>query len=536
MINRRVLLLIAVLLVLFATRCRKSSTANWDVDAVVPVVNSTLNVRNFIADTLFESDQNNLLHLRIKQQLAALSLDSLVSIPDTTILLDFTYPFGFDNVLQPGQSIPIPASEVTFDFPDNVSIATVVIRSGSLSVSFSNDLTQPLDIVYEFPTVKKNNQTFKVTETIPPGVKSLVRSYDMSGYTFGLRGASNNAYNTLAQTTSLSLSSSATSTALIQLNKGAKADVGFENLVPQFIEGYFGQQVVTLANDTTDFDFLSNITASNFLLDEASMTFTIVNEFGVDFTGNISNIKAINTKANTVVTLSGSQLSALNLNRATRISDNVTTQSKIINFNSSNSNIAAFISALPNKISYNGQIKMNPVAPGNISGYKDFAFYNTGVKILADIDIPLKFKADYFELQTISDFEFSGNNALEGYNDGAFVIYASNGFPFSAKVQAYLYDANMVLIDSVFVPGQNTIQAAALNAQNIVTNPIKSSMRVPVTKTTLDNLQRCKKIKVVSRLLLPNSPPSVSILSTYELGINITAEVNYNVDLGRWEL
>lgn len=533
MINRSVLVIAAAVTLLLNSACRKSSTTNWDVDAVVPVVNSTLNVRNFIADTLFETDQNNLLHLRIKQQLAALSLDSLVSIPDTTILLDFTYPFSFDNVLQPGQSILIPASEVKFDFPDNVSIATVVIRSGSLSVSFSNDLTQPLDIIYEFPTVKKNNTTFKVAETIPPGVKSLVKSYDMSGYTFGLRGASNNAYNTLAQTTSLSLSSSATNTALIQLHKGAKAQVGFENLVPQFIEGYFGQQIVSLANDTTDFDFLSNITASNFLLDEATMTFTIVNEFGVDFSGNLSNVKAINTKANKVVTLSGSQLSAINLNRATRLGDNVTNQSKIINFSANNSNIASFISALPNKISYDGHIKMNPVAPGNISGYKDFAYYNTGVKILADIDIPLKFKADFFELETLSDFEFSGNNALEGYNDGAFVIYSSNGFPFSAKVQAYMYDANMVLIDSVFVPGQNTVQAATINAQNIVTSPVKSSMRVPVTKTTLDNLQRCKKIKVVSRLLLPSSPPSVSILSTYELGINIIAEVNYNVDLGR---
>lgn len=525
--------LLALCISVFLVSCRKSSTANWDVDAVVPVVNSKLNVRNFIADTLFESDANNLLHLRINQQLAALSLDSLVSIPDTVINLNFKNPLPFDNVLQPGAPINVPSSDVTFDFPDGVAISTVSVRSGKLKISFSNDLDQPLDIVYTFPTVKKGTEALKISETIPPGVNSLVKSYDLKDYVFGLRGATNTQYNTLAQTCSLSLSSSATSTALIKYNMGAGAVVGFEKIVPQFIEGYFGQQVVDLSNDTTDFSFLNNITASNFLLDEAKMTFTIVNEFGVDFSASISNVKAINSRTKKTVTLSGSQLSSINLDRATRVGSTLTTKSKVLNFTNANSNIAAFISTLPDKISYGGQIKMNPVPPGNISGYHDFAFYNTGLRILADIDIPLKFKADYFELQTISDFEFSGNSALEGYNDGAFVIYATNGFPFSAKVQAYLYDANNALIDSVFVPGQNIISAATLDAQNIVTSPLKSTVRVPIHKSTLDNLQRCKKIKVLSRLLLPPSPPSVSILSTYELGINITAEVNYNVDLGR---
>lgn len=522
-----------LMIVVLVVGCRKRSTANWDVDTVFPVVNSSLNIRNFIADTLFETDQNNLLHLRINQQLAALKLDSLVSIPDTTLELPFKYPFPFDNVLQPGTPISIPPSEFKFDFPDGVSITTVSVRAGKLSVTFSNDLTQPLDLVFEFPTVTKNGQAFRISEIIPPGNQSLKKSYDLSGYVFGLRGTSNNLFNTLAHTASLSLSSTASSSAAIQMNMGATAAIDFNSIIPEYIEGYFGQQVVDIAQDTVDFSFLNNFTASNFLLDQASMTFSVVNEFGVDFSGSIKNVTAINTRNNTSVVLSGNQLNAINLIRASNQNGSLAPKSKIINFNNSNSNIAGFISTLPDKISYGGQVKMNPVPPGNISGYKDFAFYNTGLRILADIDIPLKFSADYFELQTTSDFEFSGNSALDGYNDGAFVIYAKNGFPFEAKLQAYLYDQNGLLLDSVFVAGQNTIKAAALDAQNLVTAAVNSVLRVPVGKTTLEHLEQCKKIKVVSRLNMPASPPSVSLLSSYELGINITAEVNYNVDLGR---
>ena len=518
--------------VLFLSACRKSTSANWDVDAGIPVVNSVLNIRNFIADTLFMTDNNGVLHLRIKREVASLKLDSLVSLPDTTFSAPFKNPIPFDNILQPGAPINTPASDIKFNLPDGVALSTIIVREGQLYAAFSNDLSQPLDIVYELPTVSKNGIKFQIKETIPPGVNSLKRTYDLSGYTFNLNGSSGKQYNTLAQTCTLNLSPTA-STVVLKYNQGANVSIGYSKVIPQFVEGYFGQQEVIIAADTADFNFLDNFTAANFMLSEATMDFSLVNEFGVDFSGSISNVRAIHTRQNKSVSLQTTQLASINLDRATRQGDLLSSKTKLLKFNTGNSNITAFISNLPDKLSYEGKVKMNPVPPGNISGYHDFAFYNTGLRILADIDIPLRFAADYFELITESDFTFDGNKSLDALNSGAFVVYATNGFPFAAQLQAYMYDASKNLIDSVFISGQNRIEGGQLNAANVVITPSRSTLRVPVDKIKLENLQRCKKMKIVSRLLMPKSPPDISILEKYEIGLNITAEANYNVELSR---
>jgi hypothetical protein len=132
----------------------------------------------------------------------------------------------------------------------------------------------------------------------------------------------------------------------------------------------------------------------------------------------------------------------------------------------------------------------------------------------------------------VNDFEFSKEKALDGVNNGRFVVSATNGFPFTAKVQGYLYDGSGVLIDSVFVPGSNVMAGGQLDGQNIVTAPSRSKMYIPISKDKIDNLSRCKKIKIVSYLLMPPNPPDIKILENYEISINITAEVNYNVDIG----
>lgn len=526
-------LLLPILPVLLLTTCRKTSDANWDLDAVVPVVNSVLNVKNFVPDTLFSADQKGLLHLKLNRELASLMLDSLVSLPAKTDTATFRNPVPLDNVINPGVPFNFPIDPLVFDLGDGIALKTIVIREGKIKVKFYNDLSQPLDLTYELPTVKKNGQVFRISETIPPKPQALIKSYDISGYTFDLT-ANKNSSNTLLQTYTLMVSPSA-SPVLLKYNEGAMVELTYEKAVAQFVEGFFGQQKVDIAQDTTDLSFLSNVSTSSFMFSDATMDFSLLNEFGVDFKGNLKNIRAINSRSKQSVTLNSNQLSNINIDRATRAGYDVTGKTKLFSFNSSNSNIVPFISTLPDQISYEGNVLMNPLPEngGNVSGYKDFAVYNKGVRLFANIDIPMKFRADYLELETLSNIEFAKNKVLDGVNDGRFVVYATNGFPFSARLQAYLLDDNLQVMDSVFISGQNTIQAGTLNAQYEVTEPLKSTLYIPVSKEKLDKLTRCRKIRIISRLLMPPNLPEIGIYEKYEIDINITAEVNYNVSLSR---
>lgn len=494
-----------------------------------------MDIKNFVNDSLFEADNTGLMYITLNRQVASLKLDSLLALPDTTIppiaLINTLNIPGTGPILQPGVPITIfQPSELTFDIPNGVALKRADIRNASMTVKFSNNLTQPLDLIYKIPSATKNGQPFIVSETIPSGtVNAITRTYDLSGYSLDLTGLNHTGFNTIVQSYTMGLSSTATSSLVLMYNEGAMLYVSYSQVVPEYAEGYFGDQIINIKEDTVNLGLSKNFKASNFLLSDATMDFTIINEFGAEFRGNLFNNKSINTANAHMVTLNNSKLTNINIDRATKSGNSINPSSKLISFNSANSNITSFISNLPDKLTYQGNVQVNPL--GNISGYNDFAYYNTGIRILANIRIPLRFTADYFELLSNTDVDFANVSQLDKVNYGNFTIIATNGFPFAIKLQGYMYDDQGQVFDSLFVPGSDMLDGGSLNYNNEVTMPTQKKITVPINKTKIEHLRKCKKIKVISRFLMPPNPPDIKILENYQIKVNIVANLNYNVGL-----
>lgn len=517
-----------LILVLFFSGCRKPTSANWDVDVVLPLVKSELNIKNFAGDSIFKSDNTGLLHFNVTREITSIKLDSLLKLPDTTVIKSFTIPLF--TSFPPGYAINIfPASELKFDISNGVALKRVDMKSGKLRVKFTNDLAQPLDLLYVIPGAIKNGQPFSIFETIPPLPAVLEKTYDISGYSFNMQGITGTRYNTIVQTNTVYVSPTATANVDVAYGQGPKVELGYEGLVPAYVEGYFGQQNISIPLDTAKLNLVENFHAQNFMLSDATLNFNILNEFGAEFSGSLANIKSINSFAGNVVPLSTNQLSNININRATKSGTTVFPSVKNISFTSTNSNIVPFLSNLPDKLTYQGNISVNPLNPSNISGYNDFAFYDKGIRVLADIDIPMRFNADYFRLKSKTAVDFSGIEQLDDVRSGNFVILATNDYPFKAKLQAYLLDGQDQVIDSLFVQGKNIIEAGQLNNQNIVTAPVDSRVLIPIDIPKVTKLRRTKSIQIVTYFLMPPNPPDIKIYDTYKFKINILAELNYNV-------
>ena len=60
--------------------CLKQTNTNWDSDFVLPIANSSLNIKNFFGDTLLKPDNNGLLNFVFNRELLAIKLDSLINI------------------------------------------------------------------------------------------------------------------------------------------------------------------------------------------------------------------------------------------------------------------------------------------------------------------------------------------------------------------------------------------------------------------------------------------------------------------------
>lgn len=511
--------------------CRKPAGTNWDVDLALPLVNSRLNVTNFVADSIIRADSSGLLHLAYKREIASLLIDSLVKVPDTTITIPLEAPVAIQFTLYPGDSYPSQPEEVEFKIGSGVEISFVDVRTGFLHAKFSNSLTQPLDLLYRIPSATKNGKVFEAQEQIPPGETSLERTYDLSGYRLSMRGEKGNEYNTIVHTYTVSLSASAQSV-VVPAGHAGDVDISFSEILPQYIEGFFGRESYELASDTVDFEFLDNIKAGNFLLSEANMTFRITNGFGADFLGSLSGVTSVNSASGKTVALNSQKLSRITLDQPpVKYTWGTQPSTATLVFDHNNSNITQFISNLPDRISYQGKVSINPPPIDEVIGHSNYAFYGHGIRIHADIDIPVKFTADRFVLQTTADIDLSTTQELDNVRGGNFVISVTNGFPFAAQLEVYMLDEKGVVIDSLFLPGANVVQPGVLGANSEVVMPYSSELLIAATPEKAENLKRARSLRIMSTLLMPPPPVEVRIYEDYELEVKIRAELKYNVGI-----
>jgi hypothetical protein len=525
---KRIFLLLAFISLLNA--CRKPTSANWDVDAVVPLVNSELNIKNFAGDSIFDADNTGLLSFHVTREIFTIKLDSIIKLPDTTIVNTFTIPAIIPTKFAPGQSLTFfPSSELKFSISNGVELKTTDIRKGTLTIKFKNDLTQDIDIIYKIPSAVKNGAAFTIKETVPPLPATLTKTYDLASYSFNMRGLSGNVYNTIVQSNTIALNPNA-DTALVTYGQGLKTEISYQDIVADYIDGYFGQQTIDIPLDTANINLVENFSASNFMLYDATLNFKILNDFGAEFASNLSNIKSINVGGTNVVPLATKQLSNINIDRATKAGTNVFNSTKVISLTSANSNIVPFLSNIPNKLTYQGSVQINPKPlPENISGYNDFAFYNKGIRVLAEIIIPLRFNTNNFILKSTTDVDFTNIKQLDNVKSGNLVILVKNGYPFKTTLQAYLLNAQNQVLDSLFVPSQNSIESGQVDSQNIVVATTNSKILVPLDAEKIKKLKQSKFIQVVTKFIMPPNPPDIKIYENYKYNVNIVAELNYNV-------
>jgi hypothetical protein len=508
--------------------CRKSFETDWDIDLEVPIARSKLNIKNFFSDTLFSPDPTGLLHLSFSRKIAGFQLDSLVQIPDTILKYEFTMPPG-KLYLPAGNSIPgFPQTqEINFNINNGVELRTAIIQDGHLRMVYSNTYSQPLVFNLVLPYTTIYGLPFTITETITPGTNNNVKIYDISGYTVKLTGISGNKVNSVVQVVDVKVPATAQNDT-IRGGQGVKSEISYTDLLPYYVEGYFGQQNIDLPYDSVALNISNNLQVSNLQINSAFINFKIVNEFGVDINAQLNNIKSVNTTSATSVILNAAGLSNININRAGKtnnFSNPVFPSIKTVSVNTVNSNLKPFLENLPDYLSYEGKIIVNPM--GNISASNDFAFLNTGIDIYADVDMPLQIRADYFKLISKSAIDLTSVNQIDNINYGDIVLQCTNGFPFNAVLQGYILNEQEQVIDSLFnIPG-NVIKEGTVDINNIVIQPVYTELKINLSKNKLTNLKQCKFIRFESKFVLPPQPPDIKLLDSYNLDLILSLDVNY---------
>ena len=141
--------------------CRNDQLTEWDVDLAAPIAETTISLEDLFPDSLIISENGQPLILRIEETLSLIPSDSILRIPDTTVINAFSLPLNFN--LPAGFQIFDLSDQVRFNYGD-LELTEVKLLSGTLACNLVSCSYASLLIIIYTPIALSDNAYFKIRE------------------------------------------------------------------------------------------------------------------------------------------------------------------------------------------------------------------------------------------------------------------------------------------------------------------------------------------------------------------------------------
>ncbi len=437
----------------------------------------------------------------------------------------------------PSQDLINSNQEVAQDIGDR-KLSYVDCREGDLTVTIISSVQEQMRLKYKLVGAfdKYGNPLVKETLVTPAvsGQPTIIQqTFPLAGYAINLTGVDGSKFNTYTQLIIAHIDSSGIERQITS-SDSLQMTYRIRNIRPNYIKGYVGRDTVNIKGDSPfDFTNMFKNSAPNALkFENVKMSLSIENGLGVDGNVKISNLSGINANGNSVSLsdFSGSPIigTTQHINRATDFPLTPAVSNFVLQ--SASSNINDFISNLPNKISYDVQIKTNP--SGNRNTYDDFAYLESRLKVNLDINMPLSLLANNLILKDSFGFSLgSSTKEIDNIKDGTLHLITQNKFPIQSDIELLVFDENWNLLDSLVSNAR--VDAADLNGACRAEVAKRNVLNIPLSGARLEKIKSAKHA-VVTAVFNTKATGTcngqyLKIYSDYKLDAKITADFNYKI-------
>jgi hypothetical protein len=509
--------------VILITSCKKENKLPfWDMDIVGPIAHGNLTIDNFINDTLLTENQlDSSVRLYFEKNLTAVDFDTLYDFNDTALTNVFAP--GFNFTANPGLIFYSQAEDFELSTTNGIALNYAKIKEGVILLDVSSDINERTIATFTIPKAKKNGVPLSITQEIPArGNKQL--TIDVTGYDLDLTGTSGTEVNSISFMVQGKIADDGQATPINATDKFI-LKATFKDIKPAYLHGYFGQHSLNFTSTGEKINLFNKIKSGTLQIEDININLMIENAIGTDLQFNINNLTSLNNRTNTQVPLSHSLIgSTININRATEINTgNPPVQKTIKNYviDINNSNIKNFIENLPDEISYQINININPM--GNVSGNNDFFYNNYSFKTILTLDMPLSFIATELTLIDTLSTDLQLNN--QSYvNDGKLLLNYENFFPFSTKFELTLLDSTYSYLGTL--TNNNAVNAGILNNAFKVIQASEGTLEFPVSNNTAKQLTNTKYIVLKAVFNTSNQNNYQPVYSNYYLNVDLIADFN----------
>ncbi|MDX5320709.1 MAG: hypothetical protein LPK45_06370 [Bacteroidota bacterium] len=430
----------------------------------------------------------------------------------------------------PAQSVITSDETVVYDLGE-AQIKNATFAAGTARFRVVSTIEEEMNVNYYIPYATKNatpfHVNFKVPAAPPGGVANFLVEYDLAGYKMDLRGKDpwlkdtvNSMYNILDVTID--------STGIernISMDDSVFIYLGLIDIIPEYAEGYFGNETIEVGPETVDFDFFAGLKGG---IDFEDINVNLVLESGVgsEARATINQLTSRNTKKGTTVQLTGAGVNGPHTLASATYPPLVKSRTAI-NLNKNNSNIKPFIEQLPDKLDYHLSIVTSP--NGNVNNYKDFVVKESEIVAKLEVDMPVSLKADNITLSDTLNFDFSTVANNDRILEGKLNIVADNGFPFEVDLQVFVVDEYGQVVDSLMGTSNNRVMAAQADANGYIATPLRSVAIAYASPEKMARLRHAKKLIVRATINTPKTNANYwKIYSNYTFNVSLTGDFIYD--------
>jgi len=482
-----------------------------------------------LSSTQITHDDNGFMTLIYQEFLESGKASDLVKVQN------FEYTTGFENPLP----VQYDLSGIidTFSFSDTTWIPVTIGIAGDARIDsvigVFMDLT--VDFVTQFDL---NGEVCVESQDIidPQGnIFSLCRDindptsvYNLSDYTLRLTDTpADRSLIEVVYTIKL-----AASTGIIQPgDQIVNFTVGLSDIRYDLIYGYFGQFSLDLPPVNIPLDLYSPISQGSFYFEGAELRLIFSNSFGIPVQMTINEF-GMEGQNGLFTEITGGNLPAtgvptvLGYPGLLEIGD-----TKVDSFllNAGNSNIFTVLESGPSALRLDVDGRINPLG----TEY-NFVTDSSEYSVLLELYLPMNGYADGLVVKDTLDFVFSDfyNRPPEEINSLMLRFNFLNGFPLNIKVQAYFFDENDVLLDSLFRdpddPASFIPAAIDSDGDGRVEPPVDSyDVEVGLSREQINNISTSSYMVVYYTLTTPgadlNPPEKVQFYLDYFFEVHVGA-------------
>jgi len=423
----------------------------------------------------------------------------------------------------PNQDVLNDVIDIKIELDNGEEFETLKLKSGGLAINLNYEIKEAAMLYIELPYAVKGNSSFIDSILVSAGPSTVNESFDLSGYEFDLtKGGSE--FNTVQAVIKAAVVSSGLEVDFDTSNV-VSANITKENLVPEFIDGYFGTPIITMDDETQEFDLEASDLFSNMSFVNPTVSLQFHNTFGIPI--EISSLNLKMQKGDESETLNSTSVIPFEIAGADVSNQSLAVTSELLL--NENTNIADLINLWPNEVTtgLSGQVNPN----GNSH---NFASENSKLDVTLGLTVPVYGQISELTIKQYIAIDSSMSEMFKNVVKASLRSNVDNGFPLEAEINFYLADSDTLILDSLIASDGNQVlvNAGTVNGSgNVVTRGSRQADLI-VDEADIALLQEGAAFIIIDAVMnTANSGADVKIYSDYDMLIKIGLLANLKIEL-----